>query len=330
MGSCFSKCRPQRRRPSPQEPPLDPSCCSSNLVQDKLVISQHPPPPPPKTPLAHPSRISPSPHSPSKSSCSSSATFSSSSSFAAGAKPCSVSSSSLSSTASSALSSKDRSFSNDFLWSCAKENPHILQINSLKVNSLLSLADKFPDVELGSPAKPRLAAPARRAAPSNSAQKRTRASSPNLTRQKSFRADQSNGSLPSGTHSLPRRTLRSPSPSRRFDGGEKCRGILVNTVPDDGGSKRLVATSKVSAPSNYVGANSRRENVVRPPSPSPNNNPNRPIRPGLVHSETLLSRQIGPKVGEIEQRVLADHDDMMDAVEDLNNPLISLDCFIFL
>lgn len=102
----------------------------------------------------------------------------------------------------------------------------------------------------------------------------------------------------------------------------------MNTVSDDGGGrKRLAATTKVSAPSNYVGTNSRRENVVRPPSP--NNNLNQPIRPGLVHSETLPSRQIGPKVGEIAQRVLADQD-MIDSVEDLNNPLISLDCFIFL
>lgn len=102
----------------------------------------------------------------------------------------------------------------------------------------------------------------------------------------------------------------------------------MNTVSDDGGGrKRLVATTKVSAPSNYVGTNSRRENVVRPPSQ--NNNLNQPIRPSLVHSETLLSRQIGPKVGEIAQRVLADQD-MIDSVEDLNNPLISLDCFIFL
>ncbi|KAI6691005.1 hypothetical protein NL676_027833 [Syzygium grande] len=336
MGSCFSKCRPQRHRRSFPQEPLDPSS-GNTLVQDKLVISQQPPPP--ETPLAQPRRVSPSsPHSPSKSSCSSSATCCSS--FTAGsAKPggaVSCSSSSSSSTASSALmSSKDRSFSNDFLWSCAKENSHVLQINSLKVNSLLSLADKFPDVELGSsPAKPRLAAPARRAAPSNSAvnaaQKRSRACSPNLARQKSFRANQSDGSLPSCAHSLPRRTLRSPSPSRRFDGGEKCRGILVNTVSDDGGGgrKRLAATTKVSAPSNYVGTNSRRENVVRPPSPT-NNNLNRPIRPGLAHSETLPSRQIGPKVGEIAQRVLADQD-MIDSVEDLNNPLISLDCFIFL
>ncbi|KAI6671670.1 hypothetical protein NL676_006555 [Syzygium grande] len=143
------------RRSFPQEP-LDPS--SGNiLVQDKLVISQQPPPP--KTPLARPRHISPSTHSPSKSSCSSSATccssFTAGSAKPSGAVSCSSSSSS---TASSALSSKDRSFSNDFLWSCAKENSHLLQINSLKVNSLLPLADKFPDVELGSsPAKPRLA-----------------------------------------------------------------------------------------------------------------------------------------------------------------------------
>ncbi|KAI3417635.1 uncharacterized protein J3R85_014313 [Psidium guajava] len=323
MGSCFSRCRPQRHRSFPKDP-LDPysSSSSSSLVQDKLVVSQQPPP---KThPLARSDRISPSPHSPSKSSSSSSATCSSSS--AGGAKPSGVScSSSSSSTASSTLSSKDRSFSNEFLWSCAKENPHVLQIKSLKVNSLSSLADKFPDVELGSPDKPRLAAPVvRHAIPVNAAQKRTRASSPNLTRQKSFRADQTNGSLPSCTHSLPRRTSRSPSPSRRFDGGDKCRGILVNPASDGGGSERLVATPKVSAPSNYAGTNLRRDNVVRPPSP--NNNPNRPIRPSLVHSETLLSRKIGPKVGE---RVLADHD-MIDSVEDLNNPLISLDCFIFL
>ncbi|XP_030526430.1 putative protein TPRXL [Rhodamnia argentea] len=329
MGSCFSRCRPQRHRSFPQEP-LDPcSSSSSSLVQDKLVISQQPPPKTPPLARCCSDRISPSsPHSPSKSSCSSSATCSSS--FAGGARPggasCSSSSTS-SSTASSTLSSKDRSFSNDFLWSCAKENPHILQINSLKVkNSLSSLADKFPDVELGSPGKPRPAAPVvRHGIPVNAAQKRTRASSLNLTRQKSFRADQSDGSLPSCTHSLPRRALRSPSPSRRFDGGDKCRGILVNPASDDcSSSKRLVATPKVSAPSNYAGTNLSRENGVRPPSP--NSNPNRPIRPSLVHSETLLSRKIGPKVGE---RVLADHD-MIDSVEDLNNPLISLDCFIFL
>ncbi|TQD97510.1 hypothetical protein C1H46_016911 [Malus baccata] len=117
MGSCISKCSPKKH-----------FLQEFNNVQDKLVISQ----PPPRItipPISASSKISPCPQSP----CNSS---SSASSITCTTSNSNSSASSLSlalSTASTVSSSKiDRSFSNEFLWSCYKENPHVNRINSIK------------------------------------------------------------------------------------------------------------------------------------------------------------------------------------------------------
>ncbi|XP_062159739.1 uncharacterized serine-rich protein C215.13 [Alnus glutinosa] len=281
MGSCISKCRSRPKKHSREE---------FNRVQDKLVISQAP-----KTPIPHSNKISPSPPSPTSSTSSTSSLTCTTSNT--------TTASSLSSTASSVLSSKDRSFSNDFLWSCIKENPHIIRINSIKENAFLLApakvhAPKYSDYLMAKP----MAAPAKQSIP----QKRVRSSSPAspLTRQKSFR--------------------RSPSPSRRYTGDRS--GPLLTNAPAESHSKRVVG-SKANTVSS-VPSPLRKENF-RPASPN-NIISSRP-RPCLRNKETCTHR-IGSKIDEVAVgKALSDHD-MIDSIpmEDIDNPLISLDCFIFL
>ncbi|XP_059455368.1 QWRF motif-containing protein 2 [Corylus avellana] len=290
MGSCISKCR-NKKKHSLKKNSLE----ESNSVQDKLVISQAP-----KTPnIPHSNKISPSPPSPTTS-------ISSTSSLTCTTSNATTVSSSLSSTASSEiLGSKDRSFSNEFLWSCIKENPHIIRINSIKENAFLL-----------APAKP-MAAPAKQSIPpkvvGSTPQKRARSRSPApLTRQKSFRREPE---WPNPPYSLPSRTLRSPSPSRRYN-GDRSGPISTNASVLESHSKRVVGS--------YV----RKENI-RPASP--NNIVSSRPRPCLRNKETFTHR-IGSKIDEFAVgKALSDHE-MIDSVpmEDIDNPLISLDCFIFL
>ncbi|GLT65864.1 hypothetical protein SLA2020_382670 [Shorea laevis] len=259
MGSCISKCRPKKH--SPEE---------FDRVQDKLVISQAP-----KTPsFSHKNKISPSPPSPTTSTSSTSSLTCTTSNA--------TTASSLSSTASSGLGSKDRSFSNDFLWSCIKENPHIVRINSLKENAFSACAHQ--------------------------------------TRQKSFRREPER---PSPAYSLPSRTLRSPSPSRRYNGDRS--GPLLTSASAENHSKRVVGNSKANTVISSVPLSLRNKENFRPASPS-NIISSRPRPP------CLRTHRIGSKIDEVAVgKALSDHE-MIDSIpmEDIDNPLISLDCFIFL
>ncbi|XP_021819240.1 segmentation polarity homeobox protein engrailed [Prunus avium] len=288
MGSCISKCRPRRHM-------ID----ELNHVQDKLVISQAP------SRLAAPpisasNKISPSPPSPSNST-------SSASSFTCTTNTStSHTSSSLTSTlssASSVLSSKiDRSFSNEFLWSCYKENPHVVRINSLKEASFSSSS---------LPQKPLLPAAVKKKQPnlknanaSVTPQKRMRSSSPTpLTRQKSFRKEPERPPMISA-YSHPSRILRSPSPSRRFN--------MANPPKESSHSKPNAFNLRPAASSNY-------------------SNSSRLLRPCLRSRETETRiHRISSKIDEVAVgEALADYMDSLPA-EDIDNPLISLDCFIFL
>ncbi|KAI4307215.1 hypothetical protein L6164_030426 [Bauhinia variegata] len=314
MGCCISKCRPNKNTLE-----LEEEHCSH--VQDKLVISQARAPP---TPISHNSnKILPCPPSPTSST-------SSISSFTCNT----VSSSSSLSTASSALSSKDRSFSNEFLWSCYKENPHIIRINSLKEASFSLAPTKVQSRKIDpspSPAKPILA-PIKQSPPqkvtligSSMLQKRVRSSSPaNLKRQKSFRKEPEG---PISAYNLPSRTLlRSPSPSRRFSTGDHKSPITDHTL-----SSRRMAAPKVNNAAHSLShsCNSpllRKENIK---VASPNNSSRR-VHSGMRHRETCTYR-IGSKIDEtVVKEVVSDYGVDLASMEDIDNPLISLDCFIFL
>uniref|UniRef100_A0A5B6ZR95 Uncharacterized protein n=1 Tax=Davidia involucrata TaxID=16924 RepID=A0A5B6ZR95_DAVIN len=82
-----------------------------------------------------------------------------------------------------------------------KENPQIICVDTIKASPLNSVATKLHARKMRSP---------------------TRASSATLTQQKSFKKEPEK---PNSTYSLPSRTLRSPSPSRRFS-GDNYKGVF--------------------------------------------------------------------------------------------------------
>ncbi|MBA0866169.1 hypothetical protein Goshw_018575 [Gossypium schwendimanii] len=319
MGSCISKCKPKK-------------CYIEDFghVQDKIVISSSQPP---KTPVpAVSKKISPLPLSPTISSSSSISSFTCSTVNTATSSCSSVSSSA------SVLSSKDRSFSNEFLWACVKENPHIVRINSIKEASRTLAATRSPShIPEYSPVKPvsgKQAIPVREKG--STPQKRGRSSSPStLTRQKSFRKDPDLRLNSPCNNYLPSRGLRSPSPSRRFNGdnnnsSSNYRGLLASTSKDMCSSKRIVGP-KVNA-LNSVSPSQRREHL-RVSSPKLNSyDRNSPLKSCLRNRETFVHR-ISSKIDETALRAAfssPQQENESISMEDMDNPLISLDCFIFL
>ncbi|XP_022766332.1 uncharacterized protein LOC111311222 [Durio zibethinus] len=310
MGSCISKCRPNKYYIE-----------NFSHVQDKLVISSQTP----KTPTPVSNIISPLPLSLSISYSSSFPSFTCTTSNTATSSCSSVSSSA------SVLSSKDRSFSNEFLWTCVKENPHVIRINSIKEASLALATVRFPTQVLESPVKP-VVALVKQAIPSrekgSTPQIRGRSSSPSkLTRQKSFRKepDRHNSAF-----YLPSRSLRSPSPSRRFSGDNKNRGILASASKEMCSSKRIVGR-KVDA-LNSVSSSLRKENL-RPLSPTLSIHPSAstPLKSCLKNRENFI-HGISSKIDEsaLPAPLSSQQENNSITMEDVDNPLISLDCFIFL
>ncbi|KAK3230529.1 hypothetical protein Dsin_002410 [Dipteronia sinensis] len=309
MGCCISKCNPKKTHSFEEE-------CDNNLVQDKLIISQQQQQPPPKTLNIHVSnKISPCPPSPPTSSSSSNI-----SSFTCTTSNTTDSCSSSLSTTSSVLSSKDRSFSNEFLWSCVKENPHIVRISSIKEASL-ALSTNYNKVQ--SPHK--LQPPLKQSIP----QKRVRSNSPiTLTHQKSFRIDPAAADqrLHSSYSLSSTRTLRSPSPSRRFSSVDNNRGFSTSSPKEMSCSKRMVG-AKVNAIHNSASVSSylnKKDQNFRPGTSTG-------LRVALRNRETYTHR-IGSKIDEtaVREALAAHHESESVPMEDIDNPLISLDCFIFL
>ncbi|CAL0317949.1 unnamed protein product [Lupinus luteus] len=263
-----------------------------HTVQDKLVISQAPP----TSNILYPSKklkhISPSsPTSSTSSICSFTCTTNSNST-----------------TSSSSLTFKDRSFSNEFLWSCYKENPHIIRINSLKeaTHSFVPTKPKVTSSPMSN------LAPIRQSPPQK---KRVRSNSPvNLTRQKSFRkevADQRLGS----SYNLASGMLRSPSPSRRFNGD--------NTL-----SKKM-SGPKTNVSYSHSSSSLRKENIK---PISPNNSSRRLTHSGLRHRESCNYKVNDSKIDETNmvKEVVSNNGVDSGLIEDIENPLVSFDCFIFL
>ncbi|WOG84627.1 hypothetical protein DCAR_0103811 [Daucus carota subsp. sativus] len=295
MGSCISKFNSNKKSHQQQ---------TESIVQDKLVISQAPcslctPPPLPETPK-------PPYHSPLSPTSSTSA--SSFSSFYCATSTNSTSSSNASLSSSSSFSSsiicpKERPiFSNDYLRSCVKENPQVIKG---KTDRLFDQNPKPNKTKLRNnftiQGKPIVATPRQS---SNKAKKRSRANSPNLTRQKSFRKE------PPERGSTPSRIIRSPSPTRRFNGENyNYKATLLNQTPI---YKRQPCDLKENLRFNYNAGG--KESISRITS-SPKNVSSKYVGVNRMNEE-YSSHQVG-------EELPADH-------EDINNPHIALDCFIFL
>ncbi|XP_050376589.1 uncharacterized protein LOC126793992 [Argentina anserina] len=292
MGSCISKCSPK----SHFQVEGDDQFCHN--VQDKLVISIQPPKPTTPIPSHHSNKISPFPSSPSHSTTTTSSASNSISTL-------SSSSSTLSSSDSSVSSSSkiDRSFSNEFLWSCYKENPHISRIATIKEAQQKPVAA----ATLRKHHHQQQPSPINRGNESakTTPQKRVRTStSPTLKRQKSFRKEPERPVI-----SAYAKSLRSPSPSRRFNVSDKNIGAVMANPP------KTVSN-------------------IRPANQN-NNNPSglmaRPCLQSPARETQTRVHRISSKIDEVAVREALAHDHFLESVpEDINNPLISLDCFIFL
>lgn len=299
MGSCISKFNSNKNSKEEQ---------TQNIVQDKLVISQAPlsistPPPVPETPKPpYPSPLSPT----------SSISASSFSSFYCATSTNSTSSSNVSlssssSLSSSILSSKERSstFSNDYLRSCVKENPQMIKGKIDRFRDQTPRPNKTCGTKLrndiSTQGKQIVASPKQSY---NKPKKRSRANSPNLTRQKSFRKE------PPERATTPSRIIRSPSPTRRFNGENyNYKATMINQTPK---YKRQPYDLKENSRFNYRAA--EKENIRRITS-SPKNLSSTYVGLNRMNEE-FTSHHIG-------EELRIDH-------EDINNPHIALDCFIFL
>lgn len=315
MGSCIGKCMPSKHSMFDDE--------HDHLVQDKLVVSQASSVRRP-APLFNKISTSPPPPSSSRSTSSSLLTTSGSGSCVSSTSSCS----SLS-AASSGLGPRERPFSNDFLVSCIKENPHVLRISSFKASSCpVSFSpDRILERGVESPARWPILIPQMSPGPPGTVlQKRVRSSSPNLTRQKSMRITDHKGFA--GSHPLPSRVSRSPSPSRRFNREDKNTGTLANTAKERIGSRQSEAANEAAisvcsmSPSTCQG-----KEYMRIASPGKNPSTIR-LRERAMSTGGSFGRQIGAKVEEIASKFSCPG--AVGSADDIHNPLISLDCFIFL
>ncbi|KAK9110337.1 hypothetical protein Sjap_018397 [Stephania japonica] len=382
MGSCISKCCPKSPNSSLKN-------CNP-LVQDKLILvgnnassittsvtSSSTLSPSGSLPLFKKSSVAPY-CSPSSSPCTT--TFTTSSCSLSSKSPLSSLSSPSFLTSSSSVS-KDRfsGFSNEFLWSCARENPHVISVsNDLIVKGSSSCCN----TSHSSPGKPIGQIPTKRGstmslksnvmAPkakevlnqsvgSRMPQKRARATSPVLTRQKSLRREcpTERELLPlqpaiSTISALHRRNVvsLSPTPSRRHS-GEAFRGVTKNVIqgPKDGSSHTAeIMTLKrkvMNTPTNTNCPISERNYKERNPQQSASTDllARRTDDCGIIRDSSVSKRvetcthhvNYG---GLVEKRniaagvVGARHDQLEGLssllMNDIDNPLISLDCFIFL
>lgn len=121
--------------------------------------------------------------------------------------------------------------------------------------------------------------------------------------------------------------MRSPSPSRRFVNADarKCGSDLTATIADSGVSRRMIGP-KAKAFSPLI----RKQSVKG--ALSPDNVTSRGLHQNLRQRQSC-SQIIGSKIDEtvVKEAVTSSNREMESTfMEDIDNPLISLDCFIFL
>ncbi|KAK9135053.1 hypothetical protein Syun_014383 [Stephania yunnanensis] len=376
MGSCISKCCPKSPNSSLKH-------CNP-IVQDKLILVGNNAssttsvtsnstlnPTSVSLPLFKKSSVAPY-CSPSSSPCTT--TFTTSSCSLSSKSPLSSLSSPSFLTSSSLVSIDQFSgFSNEFLWSCARENPHVITVsNDLLVKgstSSCSTSHASPGKPIGrvptkrgsnTPLKPNVVAPKARevlnqSVGSRTPQKRARASSPVLTRQKSLRREspaerevspQQQPAI-SSISALHRRNVvsLSPTPSRRLR-GEAFRGVTKDVLkgPKDGSShtaeimtlkRKVMSTNNTNCTFSErnlqqfanTGLLARRADdcgIIRDSSVSKRVETYRHHVNNGVEKRNVAAGVVGAR--HIEQ--LEGLSSLL--VNDIDNPLISLDCFIFL
>ncbi|KAM3361019.1 putative protein TPRXL [Capsicum galapagoense] len=327
MGSCISKCNPQKD--SQEDNDHHHEC-----VKDKLVISHAPISPKIALPSFPSSTIQPQKLVSSCPSSSSSCSVSLSSFSSSTARNITLSSSLSSSSSSSSF--KDHSFSNDFLLSGAQEHDHILDIKKSKVingvthqnaSTMSTSGKKYLQSPLSSSSSSTLSkppSPRREYNSTTTPKKRPRANSPTMVRQKSFRKEpdqqltkggnigDDNSTITSTYHHFPspRTTLKSPSPSRRFP----------SSLNDD--MKESSFRKSITSKGNKGSVISRSSSLRRVNNFTPKNE-------GKIRNVLPISPKIDEmEIGEVKSN---DHQDLDSfLMEDINNPLIALDCFIFL
>ncbi|XP_058099986.1 uncharacterized protein LOC131244390 [Magnolia sinica] len=329
MGTCISKCKPATEE-------------FKHPIQVKLVISHSPSLSTVSIPR-NPSKnqLSPLSYSPTSSTTSSNSSVGTSTTI--------TTTTTTSSTSPSI--SKDRSFSNEFLWSCIKENPHIIQVDPIPLDlgptkaSIRNTQERQSktDIAVGKQPIPR----------------RTQSQPTQIARQKSFREEKEKERR--SRASLPRRNVGTQSPSRRFN-GVTYRDPLKNPVEE---SRNHGANYRGLSPSpsrRFNGANrglspspSRRFNGQDlPRNPQDETCKNTISRRGLSKSPsrklngdacksitkdqlkenirpTSCTHQIKSQIDQsVVEDVVSDQESNSLPMEDIDNPLISLDCFIFL
>ncbi|KAG9457183.1 hypothetical protein H6P81_001691 [Aristolochia fimbriata] len=339
MGSCISKSKSSAVEEDDPDPAVQ--------IQDKRVINiassqifaplspipkcRLPSSPPPPVKLL-PKRISP-PSPP----------FSSSTPSAS-----SLSSFSSTSSCTSCASSKDRSFSNEFLWSCAKENPHVLQDEFKKQSTPRKAGEtksspprRAPQPQRGPSVRPTSCSPRqslrRRVAPPSPARVRSnspplahRSNSPPLARQRSFRKEpvERPGSSP-----LPRQRNVGSSPSRRF-GKENCGQSHLKKK-----KKKKINIGKVAAATEYCQTRNKvKETGQAPASPTKeemlgcNRKAAQVDQADLIKQKQTCSTLLHHTIDREDGREGTTCEQEMEShpLEDIDNPHIALDCFIFL
>lgn len=295
-------------------------------MHDKLVISQDPPISSLQTKMTAMPLHKPLSPPPSTSSTSSFSSFSRSNNSKCSTIASSVSSSSSSlsssSCSSSVLSVKDRCFSNEFLMSCVKDNPHAIGLKEKSLEKTDFCSNKIRSYSLDPSfllSSPNVAPKSKQSVQEKAMitpRKRVRASSPTLVRQKSFRKESNSVTL------TPNRGLRSPSPGRRFN-GENNRSFSTNGTYENS-YKRPVLSKGRSAVSSATSGPRRESFRASIASPNRDSSINSDL---LVRKKDAFSQQISTKIGAGNSKSFHDMDVVM---EDINNPHIALDCFIFL
>eukprot|EP00268_Persea_americana_P037116 TRINITY_DN36712_c0_g1_i1.p1 TRINITY_DN36712_c0_g1~~TRINITY_DN36712_c0_g1_i1.p1 ORF type:complete len:308 (+),score=72.33 TRINITY_DN36712_c0_g1_i1:159-1082(+) len=307
MGSCISKCSSSSK--------------DINPIEDKIIIisQQSPYPSLPTIP------ISKKPHSPSLSSLTTATTTITTSSG-------SFSSTTTTTISSSSSSSKDGSFSNEFLWSCIKENPQIIQGDQVQLNPERKAPNKSPIPTSQTQKSRAISAPPKQSIPACTQlekPKKVRGNSPSPVRQRSSRKEPERQK----PVSLPKRNSGSQSPARRLD----CRGLSPSP------SRRFNGVA-----SGDVSKNSQEANLKCGVACQNFNGETCKSVVGIAGINSGYTVAAGkencpPRRGDcglrtqpqVDQNVvgemLSNHDSNSSvSVEDINNPHISLDCFIFL
>ncbi|MCD9640909.1 hypothetical protein HAX54_026645 [Datura stramonium] len=158
----------------------------------------------------------------------------------------------------------------------------------------------------------------RRECNSTTPKKRPRANSPTMVRQKSFRKEPDQQLIKGGNignnststyHHFPSTTttLKSPSPSRRFPSKSNGESSFRKSIASKGNNGSVISRS----------SSLRRDNHFTPKQEGKMRNA-LPVSPKIDEME----------IGEVKS---SDHQDLDTfLMEDINNPLIALDCFIFL